>query len=40
MGKLIFNLASWLHERKLLPWFIWSPVYDHLHRCGKKWERA
>lgn len=40
MGKMIFNVCKKLHDAGLLPWFLWSPIYDRLHRCGKKWERS
>lgn len=32
VGKVIFKVVRFLYFKKLCPWFIWSPVYDHLHR--------
>lgn len=32
IGKVIFKVVRFLYFKKLCPWFIWSPVYDHLHR--------
>ena len=43
MGKVIYKVCQWLRERKLLPWFIWSPVFDHFHGLfeeGKQWSRT
>ena len=36
MGKFIFKLAKRLRAAGLLPWVIWSPVYDRFHRQVKK----
>jgi len=32
MGRMIFRICKKLRGWKLLPWFIWSPVYDRWHR--------
>ena len=40
MGKLIYRIAKKLRQKKLLPWFIWSQIYDHLHglmKGGEQW---
>ena len=40
MKKTIYKLAKKMYERKLLPWFIWSPIYDHCHKslkAGEQW---
>lgn len=40
LKMVIYNMCKTLYQKKLLPWFIWSPVYDHLHRDVTKWERS
>ena len=42
MGKAIYRMCQKLHKHHLLPWFIWSAVYDKWHRLfdhGEQWER-
>ena len=34
MRKLIFKLCQKLYFRHLIPWRIWSPVYDRWHRLA------
>lgn len=31
MRKLIYKLCQRLYFRKLLPWKLWSPIYDKYH---------
>lgn len=31
MRKLIYKIAQKMYFRKLLPWKIWSPIYDKYH---------
>ena len=42
MRKTIFKVCQWLHFHKLLPWSIWSPVYDKWHRqiAKSEWVKA
>ena len=35
IGKVIFRVCWKLREKKMLPWCIWSPVYDRWHRIGR-----
>lgn len=35
MRKMIYKACQKLYFKKLLPKFIWSPVYDHWHRLFK-----
>lgn len=39
MIKAIYGFCQKLHEKKLLPWFIWSFVYDRLHKHLKQGEQ-
>lgn len=36
--RLIFRVAKRLYVMHLLPWCIWSPIYDAWHRDLKKIE--
>ena len=36
MRKFIFKTCQKLYFKGLLPWAIWSPVYDRLHRVAKQ----
>jgi len=29
--KLIYKIAQFLYFKKLLPWKVWSPIYDRFH---------
>ena len=29
MRKLIYKIAQKMYFAKLLPWKVWSPIYDH-----------
>lgn len=29
--KIIFKVAQKMYFKKLLPWKIWSPIYDRFH---------
>ena len=43
MRKLIYRFCQKLHNHHLIPWFLWSPVYDHFHSLfeeGKQWDRS
>lgn len=31
MRKLIYKLAHVLYKAHILPWALWSPVYDRFH---------
>lgn len=31
MIKLIYKVCRKLYFMHLIPWKVWSPVYDHLH---------
>ena len=40
MAKFIYKVCQKLHDKKLLPFSVWSFVYDHLHRKlahGEQW---
>ena len=40
MRKMIYRLAQKMYQKKLLPWFVWSPIYDHFHKlmkAGDQW---
>lgn len=39
MRKLIYKIAHSLYKKHLLPWAVWSPIYDHFHRFVKIDER-
>ena len=32
MRKLIYKIAQNLYKMHLIPWAVWSPIYDHFHR--------
>jgi hypothetical protein len=34
MRKAIFKLCQKLYFRKILPWKLWSPIYDKWHRIA------
>ena len=36
MGKYIYKICRKLYFAGMLPWAIWSPVYDRWHRTVKK----
>lgn len=40
LKAVIYNVCKTLRGMKLLPWFIWSPVYDRCHKDAVKWERS
>lgn len=40
MRKFIYRIAQKLYQKKLLPMFIWSPIYDRFHKLfqhGEQW---
>lgn len=45
MKKLIYNAARWLRNRRMLPWFVWSFIYDHTSKAasdkwaGERWRK-
>ena len=39
LRKAIYKVCLFLRQKRLLPWCIWSPVYDHCHRDAIEWER-
>ena len=36
MRKVIFLVCRRLRQAHLLPWSVWSPVYDRWHRMAVK----
>lgn len=42
MRKAIYRICQKLFRMHLIPWFIWSPVFDRFHSLfeeGKQWEK-
>ena len=35
MRRFIYRICKKLYFKKLLPWAVWSPVYDKWHRLGE-----
>ena len=31
MRRLIYKITQKMYFRKLLPWKVWSPIYDRFH---------
>lgn len=34
MRKMIFNVCRKLYFKGVIPWKVWSPVYDRWHRLA------
>ena len=39
MKKMVYRLAQKMYQKKLLPWCVWSFVYDHCHKAMKAGEQ-
>lgn len=33
MGALIYKVGKRLYSIHLIPWCVWSKIYDRFHRC-------